>query len=86
MGPLVAMAIGYVVGARTGRKGLDDMVQAAKAVVRSEEFADLVAVTRTHLAGAMRELATVVERGVAKDEIEPSADLVERVRSIVGPR
>ena len=65
MASVVAVAVGYVVGARTGGKGLDEMIRAARAVRQSDEFADLIAATRVHVAHAVRELATVIEHGVA---------------------
>ena len=46
MGPIVAMAVGYVVGARSGGKSLDDLLRAARAVRQSNEFTDLVSAAR----------------------------------------
>jgi hypothetical protein len=85
MGPIVAMAVGYVFGARSGGKSLDELIRAARAVRHSEEFADLVSAARVHLAHTMREVATIVENGVGPALSDESGnDLIERVRHLVG--
>jgi hypothetical protein len=77
MGIFVALAVGYVVGAHTGSKDLDQVGKALKALSASEEFADVVSAVRSHLGHTLRELAGMVEG--APRELE-TADLVERVR------
>ena len=57
MGVFVALAVGYVVGARTGSKDLDQVGKALKALSASEEFADVVSAVRSHLGHTLRELA-----------------------------
>ena len=79
MGVLVALAVGYVIGARTGSKDLDQVAKALKALSASEEFADVVSAVRSHLGHTLRELAGMVEG--APHEIE-TGDLVERVRQL----
>jgi hypothetical protein len=79
MGVFVALAVGYVVGARTGSKDLDQVTRALKALSASEEFADVVSAVRSHVGHTLRELAGMIEG--APDE--PNAnDLVDRVRHL----
>ena len=79
MGLFVALAVGYVVGARAGSKDLDQVTQALKALSASEEFADVVSAVRSHVGHTLRELASMIEG--APDE--PNAnDLVDRVRHL----
>ena len=54
MGVLVALAVGYVVGARAGSKDLDQVTQALKALTASEEFADVVTAVRSHVGHTAR--------------------------------
>lgn len=80
MGVFVALAVGYVIGARTGSKDLDQVTQALKALSASEEFADVVSAVRSHVGHTLRELAGMIE-GTA-DEME-TGDLVDRVRHLI---
>jgi hypothetical protein len=77
MGVLVGLAVGYVIGARTGSKDLDQVTQALKALTASEEFADVVSAVRSHVSHTLREVAGMIE--VKSSELE-TGDLVERVR------
>ena len=61
MGVFVALAVGYVIGARTGSKDLDQVAKALKALSASDEFADVVSAVRSHLGHTLRELAGVIE-------------------------
>lgn len=85
MGVLVALIIGYVLGAKTGGKDLDQLGQSVKALSETTEFGDVVAAARSHVGHTLRELATLVDR----DGAEPvrgsdgAIDLVDRVRHIV---
>ena len=79
MGVFIALAVGYVVGARTGSKDLDQVGKALKALSASEEFADVVSAVRSHLGHTLRELAGMVEG--APQQLE-TGDLVERVRQL----
>ena len=79
MGVLVAVAVGYVVGARAGSKDLDQVTQALKALSASEEFADVVSAVRSHVGHTLRELAGIIEG--SPDAVE-AADLVDRVRHL----
>jgi len=79
MGVFVALAVGYVIGARTGSKDLDQVTQAVKALSASEEFADVVAAVRSHVSHTLREVAGMIEG--KPSELE-TGDLVERVRHL----
>ena len=64
---VVGFAIGYVVGAREGREGLERLVSATREVLTSEEFKALVETGRTVGMGLVKEgLAQVA--GMAASE------------------
>ena len=76
----VALLVGYVIGAKAGSKDLDEVVGALKRLGGTQEFADVVTATRSHLGHTLRELASVVDSpGAATEE---ASDLVERVRHL----
>jgi hypothetical protein len=54
---LLAFAIGWAVGAKGGEQGFREVVEAARDLRRSEEFAALVDALRRHLAGTLKALA-----------------------------
>jgi len=87
MGLLLVFAAGYVMGARAGAESLDEVIDAVQAIRESDEFHDLVAALRTHAAGSLRGLATMLEKGrdEAAERTTPS-DLLDRVRLLVGLR
>jgi hypothetical protein len=87
MAAVVALVVGYVIGARAGSKDLDQVARSLRAVRDSEEFADLVSAVRSHAAHTLRELATMVDGEVERNDrgaTTGSGDLVERVRHIFG--
>ena len=87
MGVLLVFAAGYVMGARGGGESLDDVVDAMRAIRESDEFHDFLKALRTHAAHSLRGLATTLENGRQRDDDRASsADLLERVRLIVGWR
>lgn len=83
MGMFVALAVGYVIGARAGSKDLDQLTASLKALRESTEFADVVSALRAHVGHTLRELASTVDGGVST-AADQSGDLVERVKLIVG--
>lgn len=92
---LVALTAGYVLGARTSREDLDDVVRSLRAIADSDEFRDLLSSLRTHAGHTLRELASMVERTDGPDpadaapagaELATTHDLVERVRHLAGLR
>lgn len=52
MGALIGFAIGYVLGTRAGRDGLERLTAATSEVLASQEFRDLLA-TGTAVAGGV---------------------------------
>ena len=84
MGIFVALAVGYVVGAKTGSKDLDQLAKSLRALRDSEEFADVVVAVRTHLGHTLREVANTLERGNGVASEHHNGDMVERVRQLFG--
>lgn len=81
---LVALAVGYVVGAHSGRRDLDQVVASVKALRESDELADVVAAVRSHVSHTLRGLADSLERPASGGPQAADGDLVERVRGIIG--
>jgi hypothetical protein len=89
VGVFLALAVGYVIGARAGSRDLDDVTDALRALRDSQEMADLSGALRSHLGHTLRELATLVEGtgGSAQDgrrhqvlvPRDRDEDVVERV-------
>ena len=46
----VALFVGYVIGARTGSKELDQLVDSLRALRETDEFAAVLSAARAHLA------------------------------------
>ncbi|MGQ0617709.1 MAG: hypothetical protein ACT4PW_12095 [Acidimicrobiia bacterium] len=85
MGMFTIFAMGYVVGARTGKSELSDLARSAQAVYRSDEFGELVQVTRSHLGHMLRELADIADGAAPAAVGAEDEDLVARVRSLFSP-
>jgi hypothetical protein len=85
---VLALAAGYVLGARTGGEHFDEMVRSLRAIKDSEEFRDLMVSVRSQAGATLRELASVIERPSPAADADPAAagDLVERVRHLAGLR
>jgi len=81
-GAFWALIIGYVVGAKTGGKELDQLGRSLAALVGTEEFADVVTSARSQVGRTLRELASMVD---GDHEERPGSDLIARVRNLVGP-
>jgi hypothetical protein len=79
---LIALAVGYLVGAKTGGKDLDQLTRSLKALCETDEFADVMTAARAQVAATLRELASIVDGGQAATV--PTGDLVARVRQMVG--
>lgn len=82
MGVLLAWAMGYVVGARSGVHDFDDVVRAFKELRESDEARDLWSVVRSHLAHALRSAAEMLEEADPPG-VEMANDLVERVKLMI---
>jgi hypothetical protein len=80
---LLALMVGYVIGAKTGGKELDELERSLNALLGTDEFADVVTSSRSQVGSSLRELAAMVE---GKHRIaDVGGDLVAKVRSLVGP-
>jgi hypothetical protein len=84
MKTVLALAIGYLVGAKSGGKDLDQLGRSLKNLCGTEEFADVVAAARAQAASTLRGIATMVDG--EGEGAEPVGDLVARVRSLVDHR
>ena len=74
---------GYVVGAKTGSKDLDQLTKSLRPLRETEEFADVVAAVRSHLGHTLREMASTLDG--SDESARQSGDVVDRVRQLFGP-
>ena len=74
---LVGFALGYVVGAKEGKEGLDRMIAATKTVLASEEFKALLEGGQA-MAGGMLKQAFEQFSGAAAGE---GRNIVSRLRA-----
>src|ERR1700730_11473174 len=92
---VLALVVGYIIGAAAGSKDVDRIVRSVKSVRESEEYADLVSAVRVHAAHTLRELAAMVDGSGRPsgedgntdeaghlDEIGEAGDLVDRVKQL----
>jgi len=86
MGVFIGLIVGYLLGARTGGKDLEQLSQSVKALADTDEFADVVTAARSQLGHTLRELASIVDGSDGSASDDPSLDLVDRVRHIVSRR
>jgi hypothetical protein len=77
----VAMVIGWIFGARSGRKDLDRIGKSLKALYGTDEFAEVVTAVRVQIAETLRSAAAMIDE--THPEAEPGADLVAHVRHLV---
>ncbi|MBV8982572.1 MAG: hypothetical protein JO086_16860 [Acidimicrobiia bacterium] len=77
MGTLFGFAVGYVIGARAGSEGFDDLLRAMSAIRQSEEYRGFVTSLREHV---MHTLRDVNQRLAAISEAEDD-DPVARARA-----
>jgi hypothetical protein len=80
---LLALMVGYVIGAKTGGKELDELERSLNALLGTDEFADVVTSARSQVGSSLRELASMVEGKHSVADV--GGDLVAKVRSLVGP-
>jgi hypothetical protein len=82
MNLLVALAVGYVVGAKTGGKDLDQLGKSLKALCGTDEFSDVLLAARAQVGSTLHELASIIEGAHGSPDV--NGDLVARVRNLVG--
>jgi hypothetical protein len=78
---LIALTVGYVVGAKTAGKEFEQLNQSLAALFGTDEFGEVVASARAQVGGTLRELASMAEGRTAS--FGASHDIVERVRGLV---
>ncbi len=76
-------AAGWILGAKTGNQGFDEVVATGKEILNSKEFQDFVAALRSHAASALREIGDLVD---TEETGEPRGDLVDFVRALLERR
>ncbi len=81
MGLVLAFIAGYVVGARDGSDALDEVIDAAKAVVASQEFEDLIRALRAHASHLLQEVGRRIDP--TSGEQMSMTTILERAREIV---
>ncbi len=79
---LIALAVGYVLGAKTAGREFEQLNQSLAALFGTDEFGEVVASARAQVGGTLRELASMVEGSQAG--FGANHDIVERVRGLVG--
>jgi hypothetical protein len=79
---LAALAVGYWVGAKTGRRDLNQLTTSLKALYDTDEFADVVTAARVQVGATLRDLAAIVDGDQKVADV--SGDLVAKVRHLVG--
>jgi hypothetical protein len=81
MGTLFGFAVGYVIGARAGNEGFDDLLRALSAIRRSEEYQGFMTSLREHVRYTLRQ----VNERLAQVAAEPEPDdPVARARARLG--
>jgi hypothetical protein len=81
-GAFWALIIGYVIGAKTGGKDLDQLSRSLVTLFGTDEFADVVTSARSQVGSTLRELASMVD---GERDDEEAGDLITRVRNLVSP-
>ena len=56
MGTLFGFAVGYILGARAGQDGFDEVVRSVRAIRESEEFRGFVSAMKDHGRHVLREV------------------------------
>ncbi|HWE66647.1 MAG TPA: hypothetical protein VG298_08385 [Acidimicrobiales bacterium] len=77
----LALVVGYVIGAKTGGKELEQLGESITALLGTDEFVDVVTSARAQVGSTLRELASMVDGDRHLSEV--GGDLVARVRSLV---
>ncbi len=83
MGVLFAFFVGWSVGAKAGSQGFQEVADAVKTVKDSEEFASLLAITRTHVSSALHELSKLMS---GETPLPDPVNLLERVQQLTSQR
>jgi hypothetical protein len=80
---LVEFAAGWALGAKAGETHFDEVIEAGRGVLRSQEVTDLVHALRSHVGYSLKALGGLV----MGDESEPKGqDLLDIVRQLMQRR
>lgn len=84
MGVLFAFVVGWLLGARGGQQSYDEVVESAKVVLRSDEFALFKTAIRRHAGATLQQAAEWLQsdREGGAGNLE---DVIARVRQLVRP-
>jgi hypothetical protein len=83
MSALIAFYFGWAMGARGGKKSVDDVSAALTSLRESEEFSALVSALRVHAGGALHQAADWLQ---TKDPAPLGVpDILSRVQDLVFP-
>jgi hypothetical protein len=78
---LLALAIGYVIGAKTGGKELDQLGESITALLGTDEFVEVVSSARAQAGSTLRQLAAMVDGDRHPNDM--GGDVVAKVRSLI---
>jgi hypothetical protein len=82
MGVLFAFLTGWIIGARGGKDGYEDVVTAAKELATSEEMATLSVAVRRHLGYSLKQLGEWLSDPATK--LPDVDDVLARAQRLVG--
>jgi hypothetical protein len=84
---LMALVVGYVIGAKTGGKELEQLGESITALLGTDEFVDVVASARAQAGSTLRQLASMLDgdRHLSDHLTDRGGDLVAKVRNLVDP-
>ena len=80
MGTLFGFAVGYVIGARAGSEGFDDLLRAFSAIRRSEEYRGFTASLREHVMHTLRDVNQRLAAIAEAEDDDPIARARARLR------
>ena len=80
MGTLFGFAVGYVIGARAGSEGFDDLLRALSAIRESEEYRGFVTSLRAHVMHTLRDVNQRLTILAEADDDDPIARARARLR------
>ena len=86
---LLALAVGYVIGAKAGGKEIDQLGRSVTALLSTDEFVSVVTSARSQVSSTLRELASLVDGGTNGTSSTGSrfngatGDVIAQVRNLV---
>ncbi len=83
MGGLIGFVVGYVLGARAGQEGLDELKEAWQSVIESEEFRGMVSIGKMMAQNALAQAGGSLAQNL-KDLGDGKGPLGDALRSLSG--